>query len=369
MIKPLPYVEKIQPYVPGKPIKEVERELGIKRAIKLASNENPLGPSPKVVDAIREFLDDPTEIARYPEGSGYYLKNALCDHFQKRGIELTHDEIILGNGSNELIDIAVKTYIGPGDEAVMGRPSFVVYAMSVCSQGGVAKEVPFRDWRHDLEGMLKAITDKTKIVFLANPNNPTGTMNYREEFDKFMNDLPDGILLIVDEAYYEYVTNPDYPDSIKYLKEGRDILILRTFSKAYGLASLRIGYGIAKAEIIREINRVREPFNTNTVAQIAAQAALEDQEHLKKVIELNNAGKDYLYRELSKIPSIQYLPTETNFIYIILPEGISSKDAFEGMLKEGVIVRPVGPREIRVTIGLMEENQAFINSFKKILKI
>lgn len=369
MVRPLPYVEKIQPYVPGKPIKEVERELGIKRAIKLASNENPLGPSPKVVEAIRNFLSDPTEIARYPEGSGYYLKNALCEHFQKRGVKLSHDEIILGNGSNELIDLAVKTYIGPEDEAVIGKPSFVVYAMSVCSQGGVAKEVPFKEWRHDLEGMLRAITEKTKIVFLANPNNPTGTMNSKEEFDRFIRELPEHALLILDEAYYEYVTNPDYPDSLRYFQEGKNILILRTFSKAYGLASLRIGYGIAKAEIIREINKVREPFNTNTVAQIAAQAALEDEEHLSKVVELNSKGKEYLYRELSKIPSIQYLPTETNFIYIILPDGVTSKDAFEGMLREGVIVRPVGPREIRVTIGLMEENQAFINAFKKTLSL
>lgn len=369
MVRPLPYVEKIQPYVPGKPIKEVERELGIKRAIKLASNENPLGPSPKVVEAIRNFLSDPTEIARYPEGSGYYLKNALCEHFQKRGVKLSHDEIILGNGSNELIDLAVKTYIGPEDEAVIGKPSFVVYAMSVCSQGGVAKEVPFKEWRHDLEGMLRAITEKTKIVFLANPNNPTGTMNSKEEFDRFIRELPEHALLILDEAYYEYVTNPDYPDSLRYFQEGKNILILRTFSKAYGLASLRIGYGIAKAEIIREINKVREPFNTNTVAQIAAQAALEDEEHLRKVVELNSKGKEYLYRELSKIPSIQYLPTETNFIYIILPDGVTSKDAFEGMLREGVIVRPVGPREIRVTIGLMEENQAFINAFKKTLSL
>ena len=365
MIKPLPYVEKIQPYIPGKPIKEVERELGIKRAVKLASNENPLGPSSKVVQVIKDFLSMPEELARYPEGSGYYLKNALCERFSKKGVTLSHDEIILGNGSNELIDIAVKTYICPGDEAIMAKPSFIVYAMSVTSQGGLAKEVPLKDWRHDLEGMLKEITDKTKIIFISNPNNPTGTVNYKEEFEKFMKELPEGILTIIDEAYYEYVNVKDYPDTIQYFKEGIDILILRTFSKAYGLASLRIGYGIAKKEIIREMDKIREPFNTNTVAQIAAKAALQDEEHLKKVLQINEEGNQYLYQELDRINNIKYLPTQANFIYIILPEYTTSKEVFEFLLREGVIIRPVGPKEIRVTIGLKEENEAFIKGFKK----
>lgn len=367
MIEPLPYVKKIQPYIPGKPIKEVERELGIKKCFKLASNENPIGPSPKVVQAIKEFLSTPEELGRYPEGSGYYLKNALCKIFSKKGIVLSHDNIILGNGSNELIDIAVKTYIGLGDEAIMANPSFIIYAMSVISQGGIAKEVPLKDWRHDLTGMLKKITDKTKIIFIANPNNPTGTINYKDEFETFMQELPEGILVIIDEAYYEYVNTPNYPNTIEYFQQGRDILILRTFSKAYGLASLRIGYGIAKEELIREMNKIREPFNTNTISQIAAEVALQDEEHLKKVLELNNESKNYLYQELNKIPQIKYLPTQTNFIYIILPEHISSKDVFESLLKEGVIIRPVGPKEIRVTTGLREENEAFIDKFKKFL--
>ncbi|MCS7214740.1 MAG: histidinol-phosphate transaminase [Thermodesulfovibrio sp.] len=367
MVKALPYVQKIQPYIPGKPIKEVERELGIKECVKLASNENPIGPSLKVIKAIKDFLSIPSEVARYPEGSGYYLKNALCEMFAKKGIDLTHDEIILGNGSNELIDIAVRTYVAPGDEAVMANPSFIVYAMSITSQGGIAKEVPLKEWRHDLEGMLNEITDKTRIVFIANPNNPTGTINYKDEFDKFIRTLPEGILIIVDEAYYEYVTDKEYPDSLKYFKEGKDILILRTFSKAYGLASLRIGYGIAKKEIISEMNRIREPFNTNTIAQIAAEVALKDEKHLKKVLETNERGKKYLYKELEKIPNIKFLPTQTNFIYIVLPENTTSKEAFDFLLKEGVIVRPVGPRHIRVTIGLPKENREFIKAFKKYL--
>jgi len=367
MIKPLQYVEKIQPYIPGKPIKEVERELGIKECIKLASNENPLGPSPKVIKAIKQFLSNPAELARYPEGSGYYLKNALCEFFAKKGINITHDEIILGNGSNELIDIAVKTYVGPGDEAVMAKPSFIVYAMSVISQGGIPKEVPLKEWRHDLKGMLSEINKKTKIVFISNPNNPTGTINYKKEFDEFMKAIPDGVLVVVDEAYYEYVQDKNYPQSLNYFKEGKDILILRTFSKAYGLASLRIGYGIAKKEIIKEMNKIREPFNTNTIAQIAAEVALKDRRHLKKVIETNEKGKNYLYRELDKISSINYLPAQTNFIYIILPEKVSSKETFDYLIKQGVIIRPVGQNEIRVTIGLDKENKAFVEAFKKFL--
>lgn len=365
MIRPLPYVEKIQPYVPGKPIKEVERQLGIKSCVKLASNENPVGPSPKVIEAIAEFLSNPQEIARYPEGSGYYLKNALCEHFEKKGVNLSHDEIILGNGSNELIDIAVRTFVGVGDEAVMAKPSFVVYPMSITAQGATPIEVPLKDWRHDLRQMLDKVTEKTKIVFIANPNNPTGTMNYADEFEEFMKNLPEGILVILDEAYYEYVTNPRYPDSLKYFKEGKDILILRTFSKAYGLAGLRIGYGIAKKEIINEMNRVREPFNTNTIAQIAAEVALKDEEHLKKVIEINEAGKKYLYSELEKIPSVKYLHTEANFIYIMLPDNVSSNEVFDFLLRRGVIIRPVGPNQIRVTIGLQQENKTFIEKFKE----
>lgn len=368
MIKPLPYVEKIQPYIPGKPVKEVERQFGIKNCIKLASNENPLGPSPKVVEAIKNFLSNPAELARYPEASGYYLKNALCEFFFKKGIKLNHDEIILGNGSNEIIDIAVKTYIGPDDEAVMAKPSFVVYPISVTCQGGIAKEVSLKNWRHDIEGMLKRINDKTKIVFIANPNNPTGTMNYKKEFEEFITALADNILVVVDEAYYEYVKDPHYPDSLKYFQEGRNILILRTFSKAYGLASLRIGYGIAKKEIINEMNKVREPFNTNTIAQLAAQFALKDEEHLKKVLKINEKGKHYLYSELDSIPEVKYLPTQANFIYIMLPDKISSKEVFDFLVKEGVIIRPVGPKELRVTIGLPEENKAFITAFKKFFR-
>ncbi|MCL5063210.1 MAG: histidinol-phosphate transaminase [Nitrospiraceae bacterium] len=359
-IMPLEYVSKIKPYVPGKPVKELERELGIKGSIKLASNENPLGPSKKAVEALRKFFQNGHELSRYPDSNGYYLKSAISER-----LNVDSDEIILGNGSNELIDIAVRTFVGPGDEAVMATPSFVAYSIAVKSVGGIIKEVPLLDYRHDLAGIADTITDRTKIIFIANPNNPTGTINNRDEFERFMNRVPDGVLVIVDEAYYEYVMDSEYPDILNYFAGGRDILILRTFSKAYGLAGLRIGYGIARKDIITEMNKIRGPFNTNTLSQLAAMHALTDDEHLKKSIEINEQGKKFLYRELDSM-GITYVPTEANFVY--MPLNTDSKNIYEALLRMGVIIRTVGPREIRVTIGLPEENERFIEALKIVIK-
>ncbi|MBF0330119.1 MAG: histidinol-phosphate transaminase [Nitrospirae bacterium] len=364
MIKSLDYVSSIKPYVPGKPISELERELGITGSIKLASNENPLGPSPKAAKAIKNFLKNASEIGRYPDGGGHYLRSALAEKLSSKKVSVAIDNIILGNGSNELLDIAVRTFIGPGDEAVMAAPSFVVYSMAVRSVGGVAIEVPLIEYRHDLLKMAEAVSSKTKIVFIANPNNPTGTMNSKDEFKKFMKLIPDGVLVVLDEAYYEYVCDKDYPDTLKYFAEGRDVLILRTFSKIYGLAGLRIGYGITAKEIAAEMNKLREPFNTNTIAQIAALNALVDKKHVKNSVEANEEGKAYLYRELESM-GLKYVPTETNFIY--MPLNIDSAKVSDALLKKGVIIRPVGPKEIRVTIGLPEENRRFIEAFKTVL--
>lgn len=363
MIEPLACVSKISPYVPGKPIKELERELGIKDCVKLASNENPLGPSKKALKALRECFASDCELHRYPEGSGYYLKDALSEKFAKGGIQVGQDEIILGNGSNELLDIAVRTYMSPGDEAVMARPSFVVYSMAVQGVGGRSIEVPLADYRHDLAKMADAITGKTKVVFIANPNNPTGTINRRAEFAAFLDRVPEGVLVVLDEAYFEYVTDADYPDTMSYFRK-RDILILRTFSKAYGLAGLRIGYGIAQPHILQEMNKLRAPFNTSSPAQLAALHALGDDEHLKQSIAVNEQGKRYLYRELEALGTA-YVPTEANFIYI--PLRADAKGIFDSLLRMGVIVRPMGPREIRVTIGLPEENKRFIEAFKTVM--
>lgn len=362
MIKPPYYVSNIKPYVPGKPVEELERELGIRDSVKLASNENPLGPSSLV---LQEIINDLTNtkstvsLNRYPDGSGYYLKQALS---QK--LSVSQEEIILGNGSNEIIDIAVRTFLQPGDDAVMADPSFVVYPMSTQAQGGNALQIPLKNYTHDLEAMADAVTPGTKIVFVANPNNPTGTMNKKPEFDNLMKKIPQGVLVIVDEAYCEYVTEPDYPDSMRYLRDGREILILRTFSKIYGLAGLRIGYGIGGQELIAEMNKLRPPFNTSALAQKAALWALEDEGHLLRTREINEQGKKYLYKELDSI-GMNYVPTEANFIYMPLKQ--NALTLYTSLLKQGVIVRPVGQHEIRVTIGLPEENKRFIDALKTVM--
>lgn len=355
MIRPPDYVLDIQPYVPGKPVSELERELGISGSVKLASNENPLGPSPLAVDALKNSFSD---INRYPDGSAYYLRKALSEE-----LDVSEDELIFGNGSNELLDIAARTFMKDGDEAVMGSPSFVVYAMAVHSVGGRPVQVPLRDFTHDLQAMADAITPKTKMVFVANPNNPTGTMNTRAEFDALMERVTDDMLVVVDEAYYEYVTDERYADSMMHLLKGRNLLILRTFSKIYGLAGLRIGYGIGKKEIISEMNRLREPFNTNSPAQTAALAALKDKEHIARSRSCNEEGKKYLCSELDSM-GVRYVPTQANFIFIPI-EG--SAEINDRLLRMGVIIRPMGPNAIRVTIGLPDENRRFIESFRSVL--
>jgi histidinol-phosphate aminotransferase len=362
MIKPPDYISAIKPYVPGKPVEELERELGIKGSIKLASNENPLGPSGKAMKALLESLsisDPGSSLNRYPDGSGYYLTNALSEK-----LSVKDEEIILGNGSNELLDIAVRAFLQPGDEAVMAHPSFVVYSMSVQAQGGTSVRIPLKEYTHDLEAMADAVTPKTKMIFIANPNNPTGTINKKAEFDRMMKRIPDNVLVVIDEAYVEYVVDPDYADSMKHFREGRDVLILRTFSKIYGLAGLRIGYGIAKRDITLEMNKLRPPFNTNTLAQKAALSALGDEDHLKSSRTINEQGKIFLYRELDAL-GMKYVPTEANFIYMPLEQ--TAQELYDKLLKKGVIVRPMGPREIRVTIGLPEENRQFIDVLKEVI--
>lgn len=355
MISAPEYISSIRPYVPGKPIEELERELGIKGSIKLASNENPLGPSPLATEAVRNALNS---LNRYPDGSGYYLRKELS-----KRLSVEPENIVLGNGSNELLDIAVRTFLRPGDEAVMAEPSFVVYSMAVQSIGARPVQVPLKDYTHDLKTMLEAVTDRSRIVFIANPNNPTGTINRKDEFDLFIERLPEGILTVVDEAYYEYVSDPEYAESMKHFRQGKDILILRTFSKIYGLAGLRIGYGIAQNHITDEMNKVREPFNINSAAQVAALNALDDTEHLRKSMENNERGKSYLYRELEKL-GLDFVPTEANFIYLRIKGSLA---LYERLLKKGVIIRPMGTDAIRVTIGLPEENERFIKELKTLI--
>ena len=349
-------IRELVPYAPGKPVEELERELGLTGSIKLASNENPLGPSPKALKAIEGAL---ANINRYPDGAGFYLKDALS---KKSGVPV--EGIILGNGSNEILEIIVRTFLLEGEEAVMASPSFVVYKMAAQAAGRKYVQVPLKDGRHDLEAMADRITESTKLIFIANPNNPTGTMNTASEMDSFMAKVPADVIVVVDEAYFEYVTATDYPDTLKYLKDGRNIIILRTFSKAYGLAGLRRGYGFAPAELVALMNRVRQPFNTGSLSQAAALAALSDDEHVRESVRMNEDGKKYLYGELDRL-GLEYYPTHANFIYINF-----KKDAallYDGLLKKGVIVRPMGPLQLRVTIGLNQENERFIRALEQVL--
>jgi histidinol-phosphate aminotransferase len=348
-------IDSLVPYPPGKPIEELERELGIKGSIKLASNENPLGPSPLAIKAVKEALGG---LNRYPDGSSYYLKNKLSSR-----LGLPQEMLTLGNGSNEIIELLVRTYLAPGEEAVIGEPSFAVYPLVVQAAGGVAVRVPLKDFTHDLSAMAERITEKTRLVFIANPNNPTGTMVTGPAFDAFMKRVPDGVIVCMDEAYFEYVRGPAYPASLRYVEEGWPVVVLRTFSKIYGLAGARVGYGVAHPEITDYINRVRQPFNVNSLAQAAALAALDDHVHIKKSLENNVLGLKYLFDAVTGL-GYECVPTEANFFLIKVGDG---KGVYEALLKKGVIVRPMAsyglPEFIRVTVGLPEENRRFVEAF------
>lgn len=358
---PLSYVKDLIPYVPGKPVEELERELGIRDAIKIASNENPLGPSPLALDAVSEALSN---LNRYPDGDAFYLKQKLAER-----LGVKPGNLIFGNGSNEVIEIVARTFMKPGDEAVMGEFAFIVFPIVTQAVGAKAIVSPMPNLTHNLRDMCERITPKTKAVFIANPNNPTGTMVKRDEVEWFLDRVPDDIIVIVDEAYFDYVDDPDYPNSLDYQKLGKSIITVRTFSKIYGLAGLRLGFGVSSDEIISYMNRVREPFNVNSLAQVAAIAALDDKEHVERSREINKKGLDYLSRELGKM-NLLFVPSFTNFIL-----GDMGKDPipiYNALLKEGVIVRPVGgyglKTHLRVTIGLPGENERFIRAIKKVLR-
>jgi histidinol-phosphate aminotransferase len=352
-------IASLVPYPPGKPIEELERELGIEGSIKLASNENPIGPSMKAVEAISKAL---TGLNRYPDGSCYYLKNNLSVH-----LGVPPESIIIGNGSNEIIELLVRTFLSRGDEAIMGDPSFAVYPLVVQAACCRPIKVPMKALTIDLEAMAGRITKKTRLVFIANPNNPTGTIVTTGEFRKFMDSVPEETIVCIDEAYYEFVTSPEFPDSLEYIKEGRAVVILRSFSKTYGLAGLRVGYGISHPDIIDYMNRVRQPFNVNSLAQVAALAALEDKEHLNRTLDNNASGLKYLFLELKKL-NYECVPTEANFFLLKVGDG---RAVFHALASKGVIVRPMhsfGLSEyIRVSVGLPEENRRFIKTFREVV--
>lgn len=352
-----PDIASLSPYVPGKPIEELQRELGLARVIKLASNENPLGPSPKALAALVGGHDN---LHRYPDGGAYRLRQALADRWK-----VSLDHIILGNGSDEVLGLLARTFLAPGDEAVMADQTFVIYKMEVTAAHGKAVIVPLVNWTHDLDGMAKAITPKTRLVFLCNPNNPTGTMVAADAVARFMAKVPEDVIVVFDEAYLEYVRDPHFPDSLQYVTQGRNAIVLRTFSKIYGLAGLRIGYGITTPEITNCLNRVRPPFNANTLAQRAALAALGDDEHVAKSRAVNAAGMQQLESGLRAL-GFSAIPSQANFVYFDVKR--DGRALFDALLREGVIVRHIEGTMLRVTIGQPDENDAFLASLKKVLQ-
>ena len=352
-----PNIAKLVPYSPGKPLDELERELGIRDAVKLASNENPLGPSPRALAA----LDAGKETLHlYPDGGAHHLTRALADRWK-----VTGDQIVVGNGSDEIISLLVKTFMSPGDEAVMADHTFVMYKLAVTGGYGVCVEVPLKDWRHDLPAMARAVTKRTRVVFVCNPNNPTGTMVTRDEVREFMAEVPDHVIVVFDEAYYEYVRDPQYPDTLEYVRQNRPVVVLRTFSKIYGLAGLRIGYGITTPEITDYLHRVRNPFNANSLAQFAARAALGDEQHVAASRALNEAemaSVDNGLRALGLAP----LPSQANFLYFDTHR--DGRAVFDRLLQEGVIVRHICGSMLRVTIGRPEENLRFLTALGRALE-
>lgn len=355
-----PQMLRLIPYSAGKPIEDVQRELGLDDVLKLASNENPLGPSPRALQAIREALGG---LHRYPDGGCRALRQGLS-----RRLGVRPEELCFGNGSNELLELVTRAFLGPGDEVVMGHPAFLVYR-SVCQAvGGRIREVHLKDFTHDLRGMRQAVSNRTKMVFLGNPNNPTGTCVSPAHLHDFVRELRADVILVVDEAYREYVPRYLRPDVLRHIRDGRYVLTLRTFSKAYGLAGLRIGYGIAPAEMVAILNRVRQPFNVNALAQTAALAALEDTAHLEETLRITEAGRRSLQSSLDEL-GLSHVPSVTNFVLVDVE--VEGKAVADALLRKGVIVRSMEayglPTQIRVTVGTPRENARAIQALAEVV--
>ncbi|MFH2045208.1 MAG: histidinol-phosphate transaminase [Pseudomonadota bacterium] len=354
------HILSIKPYVPGKPIEELEREYGISGSIKLASNENPLGPSPMALFAIEKVLSG---LNRYPDGSGCELVNKLSKH-----LKVSSNNIVLGNGSDEIIEMLTTAFLLPEDEVIIPKPSFLMYEISAKSAGAKLLFVPLKSLSIDLDAIAEAITDKTRLIFLCNPNNPTGTVISKKNFEKFIKKVPDDVIVVMDEAYMEFVRDKDCARGLDYINSGLNVVTLRTFSKIYGLAGLRIGYGVMPEYIAGILNRIRPPFNASSLAQAGAAAALGDVEFFNKTIKLVHDELEFMYESLNAI-GVKFFPTQANFFLIDVKK--SADEVFESMLRLGVIVRSMTsygyPEYIRVSIGLHEENIRFINALKKVL--
>ncbi|MEJ1297918.1 MAG: histidinol-phosphate transaminase [Candidatus Sedimenticola sp. (ex Thyasira tokunagai)] len=355
-----PGIANLKPYVPGKPVSELERELGITNSIKLASNENPLGCSDKAKAAIQAEL---TDAARYPDGGGFALRNKLAE---KHNIDPAC--ITLGNGSNDVLDMIARVFLAPGTESLFSQYAFAVYPISSQAVGATLKMVPARDYGHDLEAMINGVGETTRVVWVANPNNPTGTWVDSEELENFIAALPRDVIVVVDEAYIEYVDESGYPDTSLWLKKYPNLIVTRTFSKVYGLASLRVGYALSHSDIADLLNRVRQPFNVNSMAMTAAIAALDDQDFVRQSIEMNRNGMAQLSAALDEM-KVDYIPSVGNFITVDVGRPVEEVDL--ALLKQGCIGRPLAnygmPQHLRITIGTATENSRFIEALKEVM--
>jgi histidinol-phosphate aminotransferase len=363
----LPSVRGLTPYLPGKPISELQREFGLDRVVKLASNENPLGPSPLALEAARRALSD---IHLYPDGSGFELKSALS-----RALGVAPAQITLGNGSNDVLDLVARTFLAPGVEAVFSKYAFAVYPIVTQAVGATARVAPAHDgsrgprYGHDLDAMAGLVTPATRVVFIANPNNPTGTYLSRDALHDFLAALPEHVVAVVDEAYFEYVRAPDYPNALDWLDDFPNLMVTRTFSKAYGLAGFRVGYAVSGEAMAEFLNRVRQPFNVNSPALAAATAALADLEHLERSVAVNAEGLRSLEAALSE-RGYDCIPSVGNFVTFDL--GGPAAPIYQALLREGVIVRPIAnyglPDHLRVTVGTAEENGTFLAALDRVLR-
>jgi histidinol-phosphate aminotransferase len=356
-----PALRDFSVYEPGKPIEETARELGAAASdiVKLASNENPLGPSPKALAAMREAL---AQAHRYPDGGGHYLCQALS---QK--LDLPRDHFILGNGSNEIIEFLGHAFLKSGDAIITSQHAFVAYKLIAAVFGAPVIEAPSPDYHHDLEAMLALITPQTRLIFIANPNNPTGTLLDQNAIDRFMARVPDDVIVVFDEAYFEYVSDP--PDTLRFVREGRNVVVLRTFSKIAGLASLRLGYGVARRELIKVLQKTRQPFNANGIAQAGALAALHDTEHLCETKRVTDEGRAWLQEQFAKL-KLRFVPSAANFVLVNVDDGAA---VFRALLKEKIIVRALKgyqlPAWVRITVGTREQNEKCVAALKKVLGI
>ena len=354
-----PQLRDLPVYEPGKPIEETARELGVRpeEIIKLASNENAFGPSPKALEAMGKALQS---AQLYPDAGGFYLRNAIADRLGVR-----RENIILGNGSNEVIEFVAHAFLNRGDELITPKYSFICYKLIGQFFGARVVETPVANFQVDLDAVLRAITSKTKLIFIANPNNPTGTLINQSDLDQFVSRVPENIVTVLDEAYFEFLEHP--PDTLRYVRDGRNVIVLRTFSKIHGLASLRVGYGIARPEVIEVLQKTRQPFNVNGVAQIAALAALDDSDHLAETKRAVNAGRAFLEKEFVAM-KLEFVPSAANFVFVRVGDGPA---VFKKMLAQKIIVRPLLgyglPEWLRITVGTMEQNQKCIAALKKVL--